>query len=438
MPLYNPSSTVGQFNVKTYGAAGDGVTDDTAAIKSAQAAAVAWATSTGTMTADIYYPPGTYLVGGSPVQGGSTKGNAQIPQPVIATTGQSLVIKHHGPVAGVKPLHWLQTTAQTAGGAVLVSTSTAPYSATYGQPSVIGGPTPEQGYGRTASLFSNVLVEIDNLSIILPDNPSISGVDMTGCAGYRIGTLSVKTNAVPGSITLPTTTTQFGVRCADNNNNDSAWIDDLTVYGCNYALIANEHLVARRVTAIYNIAAVEVGVQDMAHGARIDYLSVENCNVGIGTALGSFPVKLDVGQMDWENPGGGWWAVFAAINDPSGLLVGTINVTDIGLSPHLTYTTGTGTYSVRGPASGANVRVYDMTRQSGAVAGADVPVPASATATVNPVCRDASVTLTGGTVSDITVDGQSLGITSGTFIVPTCRPVTLTYTVAPTWKWTIL
>ena len=39
-------------------------------------------------------------------------------------------------------------------------------------------------------------------------------------------------------------------------------------------------------------------------------------------------------------------------------------------------------------------------------------------------------------VTGIAVAGQSLGVTSGTVFVPTGRTITLTYSVAPTWKWT--
>lgn len=46
------------FNVKRYGAVGDGVTDDTAAIQAAIDAAVSSSVSTGT----VYFPPGTYNI----------------------------------------------------------------------------------------------------------------------------------------------------------------------------------------------------------------------------------------------------------------------------------------------------------------------------------------------------------------------------------------
>lgn len=429
---------LGRFNVRLYGAAGDGITDDTAAIRAARAAAQSWATSSGTNVAWTWYPPGRYLVTGAPVQGGTTKGNGIFTYPVVATTGQSMIVRDEGPVPATKPLHWQQTTAQTGEGATIIVTSAAGYSATYGQASVFGGPTPEQGYGRSASLFSNAIAEIDNLAIVLPNNPQISGVDCTGMAAMRIGALAVKPNIAPAtSIASPTLATQVGVQCPDNNNNDNARIDDLTVYGCYFGALSNEHLVARRITAVYCLAAVEHGRGgDTSHGARIDYLSAENCTIGLG-GNGNYPCKIDVGLLDWENDGGGWWATWAVVNDPNGVLLGTVHVTTIGTT-HLTYTTGSGTYSARGPAAGLNIRVYDDTRQSGAVAAANFPLPASGVATVNPINRDLMVTAAGGSITGIAVDGQNLGITSGPFILPTCRPYTLTYTGTPTLTATAL
>ena len=53
-----PAAGEAVFNVRAYGAVGDGVTDDTAAIQAAIDAAVAAA-------GDVFFPDGTYLVGGS-------------------------------------------------------------------------------------------------------------------------------------------------------------------------------------------------------------------------------------------------------------------------------------------------------------------------------------------------------------------------------------
>jgi hypothetical protein len=82
------------------------------------------------------------------------------------------------------------------------------------------------------------------------------------------------------------------------------------------------------------------------------------------------------------------------------------------------------------------VKIIDDNRYTGYVgAGNDPAIPASTTALPNPFYRDAAVTVAGGTVTAIAVDGQSLGVTSGTVFVPSGKSITLTYSSAPTWKW---
>jgi hypothetical protein len=62
-------------------------------------------------------------------------------------------------------------------------------------------------------------------------------------------------------------------------------------------------------------------------------------------------------------------------------------------------------------------------------------VPGSTTPLVNPYNVDASVFITGGTVTVIKINGVTTGLTSGQFAVPAGGSVTLTYSVAPTWTW---
>jgi hypothetical protein len=62
-------------------------------------------------------------------------------------------------------------------------------------------------------------------------------------------------------------------------------------------------------------------------------------------------------------------------------------------------------------------------------------VSATTVAFVNPYSVDCTVFVTGGTVSAIALGGTATGVTSGTFRVPATQSIKLTYTVAPTWTW---
>jgi hypothetical protein len=62
-------------------------------------------------------------------------------------------------------------------------------------------------------------------------------------------------------------------------------------------------------------------------------------------------------------------------------------------------------------------------------------VPASTVAQANNLGVDCQVYITGGTVTAVTIDGTATGLTSGTFHVGSGQSISITYSVAPTWKW---
>jgi hypothetical protein len=62
-------------------------------------------------------------------------------------------------------------------------------------------------------------------------------------------------------------------------------------------------------------------------------------------------------------------------------------------------------------------------------------VPGSTTVLVNPYNVNASVFVTGGTVTVIAVNGVTTGQITGQFTVPAGGSIKLTYSVAPTWVW---
>lgn len=62
-------------------------------------------------------------------------------------------------------------------------------------------------------------------------------------------------------------------------------------------------------------------------------------------------------------------------------------------------------------------------------------VPASGTPVTNTYALPASVVISGGTLSDVSINGVSVGTGDGTYTLPSGQAITLTYTVAPTWTW---
>lgn len=63
-------------------------------------------------------------------------------------------------------------------------------------------------------------------------------------------------------------------------------------------------------------------------------------------------------------------------------------------------------------------------------------IPASTVAQVNTTEENVLVVITGGTMTNVSVNGVTAGAGAGTYLVPTGGSITMTYSVAPTWTWT--
>lgn len=71
-------------------------------------------------------------------------------------------------------------------------------------------------------------------------------------------------------------------------------------------------------------------------------------------------------------------------------------------------------------------------------AGFSTPsVPASGTPVTNTSPLPATVVVSGGTGTNVTINGVAQGTFDGTYTVPSGGTISLTYTVAPTWTWTL-
>jgi hypothetical protein len=68
-------------------------------------------------------------------------------------------------------------------------------------------------------------------------------------------------------------------------------------------------------------------------------------------------------------------------------------------------------------------------------------VPSSGTATTNLVANTTgtvvAVTVSGGTLTFVYVNGVQAGTTAGTYLVPVAGTISITYSVAPTWAWAL-
>ena len=443
--LVNPP---GRFNVQTYGAMGDGVTDDTTAIINTINAAFAAGVANGTNYAEVYFPPAVYLIAGNPTIGGATNGSAQIPLPVIdpawllggQNAREKFILVLQGIADGSAVYHWQQTVPQEAG-AVLRSTYNAGNTLpTTGEVSVIGGPTPHFGFGGggtssngTTSTWDNMLVVVNGITIEVPQNGNICGFDFRGMAEANIWSASVLARStVTGAPSIPSPNWSFGLAMPQTNNNDNCNIGYFSCEGLVYGLIIYEHVQANSLRLVNCWDGLVIWpLSGAPHRNIITYASIENC-IKCVVFASTGVMKLDILSLDIE------WTTTPnshIIDDTHNGAYGTISVGSNGSDGGASLSAGlSGAYGLTG---GSHMKVVNLDQSIGSVTAPTVP--GSTTALQNPFWRDAAVVISGGTVTNITVDGTTqLTSTPGTVYVPSGRTITMTYSVAPTWTWTVL
>jgi hypothetical protein len=417
-----------------YGALRDGSHDDTQAIRDAITAAVSAGQTNGSHCATVQFTPGTYLCSSATSTSGS--GNSQIQLPVISRTTSpkfTLIFKGVDDVSAT-PI-WSQTVNQNTGVVIRSTLAGQTFDATNGCPSIIGGPTPERGF--SALNYSNMLVVIDGLSVIAPLDPTVHGVDLSGVAMAYVRSLRTSTNANPSTFTLPgagfwSGTSKFacGLVMPDVGNNLYSRIDSYGSYNWCCGLCVGEHLVAQRLWSIYCRVGLTM-FTNSPNGVSIQALSTELCRTHIyldPIISGGSACQISIGMWEIEDGAGGIGGVgtfdtASHLTDSGNIMRGDINVQNFI----------TGSLAITGATK---ARIKDILRVPGTVTAPSVP--ASTTALLNPFWRDAAVSVAGGTVTAITVDGVATGLTSGTVIVPSGKTIALTYSVAPAWKWTLL
>lgn len=408
-------------------------TDDTSAIQAASDAACAYAVA-HEYYGEVLLRDAYYIVAGAPQQtsGSPAYYNTQIRIPYApSNTNRKLVIAYIG-AGDASNLQYWGSTVPGMSGTCLVSMVNAPSTidATYGPQSVLGAPT---GYSGFSGNFVNTKAIVQNLSIWCTPYTNNTALDLSWIGGCRIDGFGAHIFAQPLSGNGAILNTMIGdavfanragvgVRMPVIGNNADVWCPTLAVEGYKTGLYAAEHVRIGNLKTIYtNVGIIldgSLGLSSEAHGLEILGWTAEAYQGGILVASGGiFPVNI---VMSTENSASGGYDV----SDSSNSLRGVIRWAD-SVDNRSPVVVGAG-----------NVRVIDDTQARGAKTAP--AVPATTVALRNPFWQDCAVTVVGGTISAIAVDGQTIGLTSGTVIVPSGKSITLTYTVAPTWHWIAL
>ncbi len=421
-------------------------TDDTAAIRSAiDALGVSANWVGGTYYCELLFDAKIYILatpsdpGAELPLSGPTYGNAQIPLPVLddyTANKPYLVIK--GTADQSSLCYWLQDRPQIGATCLFSMVQITDTASPFGPPSVIGGPNVRTQWDHP-NAFNNIGVIIDAIQIMCPYNPGQIAYDFyninqwaikTASADVFAGVTGLPTIGGLGGSGLPTNTGGLGLRVNTTGLNDRCDIGSLSIEGYYVGMTVDEHISAQRIAIIYSRIAfylaseVAGGVNRSAHGCWIGYASLEITDycihAGATGGAGSL-FSLNIGMLDNEG------AVVAHVHDPNNCLTGTI-----GLMPSASNELPIELVAV----GGKNLNITDLGKARGAVTAPSVP--ATTVALRNPFYRDALVFVTGGTVTVIALDGVATGLTSGMLVVPSGLSVTLTYSSAPTWTWTLM
>lgn len=413
-------------------------TDDTAAFQSlAQAMNTYMATG---WKAQAILGSKIYCLAGTPYQtgNGSTTPtyNSLFPMlyPNANGTTQAFIPEIIGP-GDASQCQYFESVIPNLQGAVLACMSYLATSGTFGQPSVIGGPSSSAGF---TGGFANIKPFVTGVTVVAPVISSVIGYDFRYCAGKSVDRWAAQAFASvlgdSSGIPLPhlpaltsfQSATGVGLWAPLATNNDKCDAGTGAVEGFPTAVRYSEHFTWQRLALIYaNIGQyIDLTGGSVIHGASGTYLSCEATNAVIHSNGGNgtqFPLRIGLVDVEVINT--------ADVQDSGNSLTGEIHWADFGRA----------TPTISGAS---NLRVVNDRLGPGHMASPP-SVPGSAS-TAALVYRDAWVTVhtgSGVTVSAVTVDGTATGLTmtaSSTLavFVPSGKTVALTYSGGtPTWDW---
>lgn len=432
------------FNVASFGARGDGVTDDTAAIQAAINACVA---AGGGI---VSFPPGIYVTSAA-----------------LVIPGNNVRLQGAGAVAGnTNAARWGATIIQPSAGAQYdaISTPLPPtpgtagyviYGAVIADLTVdcrnVTGTTTGQGngihfygvrYGRlyNVNVFSSpnwaFLIEGDGTNFAY--NTDLYSCLAGGCAaGFRFSygeqcnlyrCISEGANTACAAL-QPYNGTQVSTAAYQLYGNAGWTFASNCTFGTSGNYTGPAVLLDNGETGIIDSCLFDsvhgIAIQTNAGGHILSNNAINN------TATTTAAAAISLG-------GGGSVVRGNVFKTNGGFLTSCVIERGVYTPPNLIsdnqVIAGTAAPIVIAAGSSAQVKNNVGYNPLGYLA-AQPAVPASATAYTNTNGVDCTVYIAGGTVTVIAVGGTATGAIAGAFRVAAGQTITLTYSVAPTWTW---
>ncbi len=282
-------------NVRTYGAKGDGVTDDTTAIQNAiNAIVLANFSIDGKLGAGVlYFPPGVYIV-------------TSLTLPGVDNNHPTPTIEFLGPVP-----------------------PPAQYFVTF-PPPVNGYATIKRVDTSSTSVIrwtgdGNVVINFTNIIFQLPPNPAMIALDLSGAQANRITNVLIHCgNTDLATITQPTHTTQAGIYLPGVGQSPYNYVEGVTVFGCYTGLIAGEltYAVGYRSWGCWQ----GIVVPFCNHPSHFADIGIYWGPYGIVASGNACPILVDF--LDIEHAAGqgqGWQDIVYDLDDVSNKFSGFIN-----------------------------------------------------------------------------------------------------------------
>ncbi len=307
-----PSRGDNEFWVKDFGAVTDGVTDDTAAIQGAINAALTAGGGT------VYFKAGTNIF--TTLSIGTIAG----------MPSRSVTLRLKGPLIPAQAMSITEDGGTITGGAILKSSTVG----SAGQAYITAAPS---------SAFNAVTLDIENITLTVPPDPVMMGINARYAYALRTRGVRVWTGVAPFMITsAPTHNQAIGIATPFNNNAAFTYLQHTDVCGWWVGYEFSEHANVDYCTAW---ACIEGGTfPGSYHSIYMGRLGLYHCQYGLGFTGVQSRVKID--QLDIEHVSSTWQATVADIYDPSNLGSGDIDWSVIlgfsGVSHTFTVTGGTG------------------------------------------------------------------------------------------------